>query len=267
MLSPGFIIYNRSSLYKVFGDNCPTFNEVILWHRDADTQIHKHIPTDSHTNTSITITSPCEINNHCSIAIHYNKNATWNIIFLLMRINPHKQIRVVYALTGIALKLRLFATVSSGKNNFISIAILRNSRWSRTVLHWWPWAVVTATVSISVVILHFHGQTLSIWPVPSRIHSGIHVYIYIYVLAYIIYTCWHIYIIYNIIINYILVEAWTQNYQMLSILNQFSYSIIYYFFTIVIILVLQCILFVTCVMIVPFVWVYLGATVWLEGIL
>ena len=57
---------------------------------------------------------------------------------------------------------------------------------------------MSATVSISVVILHFHCDTLSIWSVPSRIHSGMHVYIHIYVLAYM-----HIYIIYNITINYI----------------------------------------------------------------
>ena len=66
---------------------------------------------------------------------------------------------------------------------------------------------MTATVSILMVILHFHCHTLSFWSVPSRIHSGMHVYMHIYVLAYM-----HIYIIYNIDINYILWEAWTQNY-------------------------------------------------------
>ena len=67
---------------------------------------------------------------------------------------------------------------------------------------------MTATVRISEVILHFHCHTLSIWSVPSRIHSDMHVYIHIYALAYM-----HIYIIYNIItINYYLVQAWTPNY-------------------------------------------------------
>ena len=66
---------------------------------------------------------------------------------------------------------------------------------------------MTATVSISVFILQFHCYTLSIWSVPSRIHACMHVYIHIYVLAYM-----YIYIIYDIAINYILVEAWTQNY-------------------------------------------------------
>ena len=140
-----------------------------------------------------------------------------------MRIKPDKEIRVVYTyinwhsfkieafhrkledkvcgISGILVSVFLWLWALEG-TIFISIPILRN--WSPTVLHWWPWAVMSATVSISVVILHFHCHTLSIWSVPSRIHSGIYVYIHIYVLTY-----KHIiYIIYYIIINYTLVEAW-----------------------------------------------------------
>ena len=36
--------------------------------------------------TSITITSPCQINNHCSIMVHHNKKTLIEIFFFFMRI-------------------------------------------------------------------------------------------------------------------------------------------------------------------------------------
>ena len=51
-----------SYLHIKFCDNTSTFNEVVMWYSAGDAHIYTDTHTDRQTNTSITITSLCEIN-------------------------------------------------------------------------------------------------------------------------------------------------------------------------------------------------------------